>query len=81
MCGAVVPGDRRSWLIAIAGRFTVPRPTYPGDPRAGGEWCHSVITLVVDAETGAPTDGGGGDEYPDLAAAGPVITDYEHDER
>ena len=71
----------RAWrapIVADRDRGTVHLTSskHPRDPRAGEEWCHSVIALVVDAETGAPTDGGGGDEYPDLVTAGQVITDY-----
>ena len=81
MCGDVVPGERRSWLIAIEGSFLTRRPRrpfVPGSPRdrLPEERKYSVITLVVDAETGAPTDSGSSNDYPDLAAAGPVITDY-----
>lgn len=81
MCGDVVPGERRSWLIAIEGSFVTRRPRRPfvrGSARdhVTEERKYSVITLVVDAETGAPTDSGSSNDFPDLAAAGPVITDY-----
>ena len=81
MCGDVVPGERRSWLIAIDGSFVTRqprRPFVPGSPqdRLPEERKYSVITLVVDAETCAPTDSGYSNDYPDLAAAAPVITDY-----
>jgi hypothetical protein len=36
----------------------------------------SVMTLIVDVATGAPTDSGFSNEYPDLAGAGRVVTDY-----
>jgi hypothetical protein len=35
-----------------------------------------VIMLVVDAANGAPTDSGHSNDYPELAAVGPVTTDY-----
>jgi hypothetical protein len=76
-CDAVVPGERPSWLIAIQGRFSSPRPSPPRFSTAEiEEHHHSVITLVVDVETGGPTDGGSSDSYPDLADAGVVVTDY-----
>ena len=80
--GAGVPGERASWLIAIQGRFVTPARR-PEARRRGGDGAgreYTVITLVIDAETGAPTDSGSGNEYPDLAAAGPVITDYSAEE-
>jgi hypothetical protein len=72
MCGAVVPGERPSWLIAIQGQFTAPRHPrrhfQSADPEVQQ---YSVITLVVDAATGAPTDSGHSNNYPDLTALGP----------
>jgi hypothetical protein len=38
---------------------------------------YSVHVLVVDIETGQLTDSGGGNDFPDLACVGPVVTDYQ----
>jgi hypothetical protein len=77
MCGAVVPGDRTSWLIAIQGQFTARRHLRRRFQPADAEVQQfSVIMLVVDAANGAPTDSGHSNDYPELAAVGPVTTDY-----
>jgi len=78
--GAVVPGDEESCLIAIQGHFTVPRrrpPIRPGLPvPVETTDTYSVMMLVVNVATGAPTDSGLSNDYPDLAAVGSVITDH-----
>lgn len=78
--GAVVPGEEESYLIAIQGHFTVPRrrpPIPPGLPvPVETTDTYSVMTLVVNVATGAPTDSGLSNDYPDLAAVGSVITDH-----
>jgi len=35
------------------------------------------MVLIVDVATGAPTDSGFSNEYPDLAAVGAVVTDHD----
>jgi len=77
--GAIVPGEEQSDLIAIEGRFKGRRrlpPIPPGFPVPDRSMhTYSVITLVVDVATGAPTDSGSSNDYPDLAAVGTVVTD------
>ncbi len=72
-----VPGEDRSYLIAIEGSF-VHRRSAPrrlrSDPPETMSW--SVQMLVVDAATGQVTDSGGSDDFPDLAAMGEIFTDY-----
>jgi hypothetical protein len=70
--GEVVQGSNDSVLIAEHGHFVgtnVHRP--PGAPAPEG----SVLTLVVDVSSGEITDLGIQDNYPDLAALGPVTAD------
>jgi hypothetical protein len=78
--GAIVPGEEESYLIAIQGHFTVQRrrpPMPPGFPAlVDATDTYSVMTLVVNVATGAPTDSGLSNDYPDLAAVGSVITDH-----
>jgi hypothetical protein len=73
----LVPGEEECYLIAIQGHFSGPVSLPPLAPRSVQRttiW--SVQMLVINAATGQVTDAGGSDEYPDLAALGPVITDY-----
>jgi hypothetical protein len=80
--GSWVHGDELSYLIAIRGRFSAPRPMpprAPWPPRSGREpetMTFSVLVRVVDVTTGRVTDSGGSNNYPDLASVGPVITDH-----
>ena len=78
--GSIVPGDRESFLIAIRGSFTVRqrrRPFVPEAPEPVETTAtYSVMTLIVDVATGAPTDSGMSNEYPDLAMVGRVVTDH-----
>jgi hypothetical protein len=73
-----VPGDRESYLVAIEGRLRVtthPRLAQKTDPeRQRQHESYSVIVLIVDVATGAPTDSGFSNEYPDLRAVGCVVT-------
>jgi hypothetical protein len=70
--GDRVPGKRWSYLIAERGSFVLRDVSVPpGAPAPRG----TVLTIVVDAATGAPTDIGVSDHYPDLAALGTVTTD------
>ena len=71
----VVSGDllfewNWSYLIAERGRFT-----FSGVGPRGGAVTGSVLTLVVDAQTGQVTDSGLGKRYPRLRQLGRVITD------
>ena len=72
-----MPGEERSYLIAIEGSFVGIRAAPPRlrrDPPEMISW--SVQMLVVDAVTGQVTDSGGSDDFPDLASMGKVTTDY-----
>jgi hypothetical protein len=80
--GSWVHGDEISYLIAIRGRFSAPRPTpqraplpKPGD-RQIETMTFSVLVRVVDVATRRVTDSGSSNDYPDLASVGPVITDH-----
>jgi hypothetical protein len=83
--GSIVPGDRESYLIAIRGSFTVRHrrpPFLPEVPESVETTStYSVMTLIVDVATGAPTDSGMSNEYPDLAVVGSVVTDHPRQER
>lgn len=69
--------DRDAWLIAIKGDFKSPgTASRRFDVEDRSERRYSVITIVVDARTGAPTDMGTSNCYPQLAVAGDVVTDY-----
>lgn len=70
--------DRDAWLIAIKGDFKSPgtAASRPFELEDRSERRYSVITIVVDAHTGAPTDMGTSNCYPQLAVAGDVVTDY-----
>ena len=73
----VVPGDETSHLIAIQGNFSGPMRRPPSLAARQAEMATwSVQMLVVNAATGQVTDSGGSDDYPDLAALGPVTTDF-----
>jgi hypothetical protein len=78
--GSWVESEEPSYLIAIRGDFTTPRP--PGPPRLHRPgWENEAVSfpvqvLVVELASGRVTDSGGDHRYPDLASVGPVITDY-----
>jgi hypothetical protein len=71
-----------SYLIAIRGRFSAPRPTSKRArlPKAGDPTLEmmmfSVFVRVVDVATGRVTDSGSSNDYPDLASVGSAITDH-----
>jgi hypothetical protein len=70
--GEITGGQQRSYLIAERGRFAVRNSEgVPGSAVPRG----SVITLVYDAKTRSVTDFGVQNNYPNLAALGPVTTD------
>jgi hypothetical protein len=70
--GDRVPGKRWSYLIAERGSFVLRDVSVPPGavPPRG-----TVLTIVVDAATGTPTDIGVSYRYPDLARLGAVTTD------
>lgn len=70
--GDIVPGLTWCYLIAIRGRFVLNDvSTPPGAKPPTG----TVMTLVVNARTGATLDFGVSNHYPDLKKLGPVTTD------
>lgn len=70
--GDRVPGTAWSYLIAERGSFVLKGASVPpGSSTPRGR----VLTLVVDADTGASSDLGVSDHYPDLVALSPVSTD------
>jgi hypothetical protein len=76
--GSWVRSEAPSYLIAMRGKFTAPAAPDKSATRRqeDGFVSYSVQVLVVDIETGQLTDSGGGDDYPDLASVGAVVTDY-----
>lgn len=78
LTGSIVDGlagQADSYLVAIRGRFTIPKPVPPAEPPSGETVTYSVMTLVLDAATGQVTDFGLSNEYPQLSTLGPVTTD------
>ncbi len=77
-CQADILSDRESYLIAVKGQFKVEqqRRRQQEDATNRGPLTYTVMVLVVDVATGAPTDSGFSNEYPNLATAGTVVTDH-----
>jgi hypothetical protein len=77
--GSIAYGEQPFWLIAMKGNFRARRALPPDPtPTAGNEFVsYTVQVVVVEIASGRATDFGGGHKYPDLAAGGRVITDYE----
>jgi hypothetical protein len=69
--GEIAGGPRRSYLVAERGHFVL-RDVGIGNHTIRGP----VITLVYNAKTREVTDYGLQNNYPNLAALGPVTTDY-----
>ncbi len=71
----IVPGSLSCYLIAVRGAFVLNNASGPpgAKPPKG-----TVLTLVVDAKTGATLDFGVADRYPDLKKLGPVTTDLRN---
>ena len=68
--GAVIPSTGPSYLIVERGKFVDKvdsRPTAAASPLTG-----SVLTIIVDQQTGQVTDYGVSDNVPSLANLGPV---------
>jgi len=77
LTGSIVDGlagQSDSFMVAIRGTFTVPKPVPPPETPSGQTVTYSVMTLVVSATTGRVTDFGLSNRYPDLGALGPVTT-------
>jgi hypothetical protein len=70
--GEIAGGQQRSYLIAERGHFVL-ADVGPGNQTIRG----SVITLVYNAKTRDVSDYGLQNNYPNLAALGPVTTDYK----
>lgn len=69
----ITGGQHHSYLIAERGHFVVTDSEgVPGSAIPRG----SVLTLVVNAASGQVTDFGVQNNYPNLAALGPVTTDW-----
>lgn len=66
----VVPDARDAFLIVIQGSFVDDNALQP--PGASASITGSVLTLVVDAQTGQLTDLGIEDNAPELSSLGPV---------
>jgi hypothetical protein len=79
LTGSIVHSDEPCYMVAIRGRFSGRRPFPPGP-----EWDHRrdeiehwpVKVLVVEIRSGRIVDSGGGNDWPDLAQVGPVVTDH-----
>ena len=70
--GGIVPGTAWCYLIAVRGKFVLNNVSRPLGAKAP---TGTVMTLVVNARTGATMDFGVSDRYPDLSKLGPVTTD------
>jgi hypothetical protein len=70
--GDIVPDSTWCYLVAIRGRFVLNNVSSPPEakPPTG-----AVMTLVVNARTGATLDYGVSNDYPNLKKLGPVTTD------
>jgi hypothetical protein len=74
--GSVVPGDELSYLIAERGHFI-----FGGFGLSGGTPTGTVLTLIIDAQTGQVADSGLSDGYPNLGRLGRVHTDLRRKRR
>jgi hypothetical protein len=76
--GSWVRSDELSYLIAMRGDFSAPRPTPPTiRPTAQDTvMAYPVQVLVVGVASGRVTDSGASSDYPDLGSVGPVVIDY-----
>jgi hypothetical protein len=76
--GSIVISDAPSYIIAMKGHFRTPRPRPPGGAPAPEDayLSYPVHVLIVDSTTGAVTDSGSSQVYPDLSPLGPVVTHY-----
>jgi hypothetical protein len=77
--GSWVRSDELSYLIAMRGDFSAPRPTPPTiRPTAAQDrvMAYPVQVLVVEVASGRVTDSGSSSAYPELSSVGPVVIDY-----
>jgi hypothetical protein len=76
--GSCVRSGEPSYLIAMRGDFSAPRPTpptvRPTDAR-DKVMDYPVQVLVVEVASGRVTDSGSSSEYPDLSSVGAVVID------
>ena len=82
--GSWVDDEEPSYLVAMRGDFIARRsspPSLPGSRESDATVSYPVQVLVIAIGSGRITDSGGGPVYPDLAAVGPVVTDYRDGER
>ena len=73
--GDVVPGNTWCYLVAVRGRFVLTDVSTPPGAKAP---TGTVLTLIINAKTGAGLDLGLSDHYPDLRKLGPVTTDLRN---
>jgi hypothetical protein len=77
--GSWVCSDEPSYLIAMRGDFSAPRPTPPTISPTDVEhrvMAYPVQVLVVAVASGRVTDSGSSSDYPDLGSVGAVVVDY-----
>jgi hypothetical protein len=77
--GSWVRSHEPSYLIAMRGGFSAPRPTPPTIRPTHAQdrvMTYPVHVLVVDVASGRVTDSGSSSDYPALSSVGPVVTDY-----
>jgi hypothetical protein len=77
--GSWVRSDAPSYLIAMRGDFSVPRPAPPTQSPTDAQhtvMAYPIQVLVVEIASGRVTDSGSSSDYPDLSSVGPVVIDY-----
>lgn len=77
--GSRVRSGEPSYLIAMRGDFSVPRPDPPTLSPTDAQdrvLVYPIHVLVVEIASGCVTDSGSSPDYPDLSSVGPVVTDY-----
>ena len=77
--GSWVRSEEPSYLIAMRGDFSVPRPDPPTLSPTDAQdrvMAYPIHVLVVDIASGCVTDSGSSSDYPDLSSVGPVVIDY-----
>jgi hypothetical protein len=78
--GSWVHSDEPSYLIAMRGDFSAPRPTPPIPPTDAQDrvMAYPIQVLVVEIASGRVTDSGSSPDYPDLSSVGPAVIDHPH---